>query len=151
MDKRIEISPAFAKRNIDPSKNYGVGDCYLRFYLGDERGYVQFVVATGWYLPHIVQEQAHLPNSPIAVERSPWTFLRAPMAVDLGYHSPVPRYEGQVGRLCHLLQQGKCYYDGSTLQAERLLSVLYSEGSDGVWKALETFHQEIFGAVGVKT
>lgn len=41
-------------------------------------------------------------------------------AVDLGYHAPEAQYEGHHHMPeCHLLQQGHCYYDGSTLNAEQ--------------------------------
>lgn len=54
------------------------------------------------------------------------------MGWDLGYHSPVPTYEGQslMEGGCEILPGGLCYYDGSGLQAEKLLKGWIRAGSD---------------------
>lgn len=38
-----------------------------------------------------------------------------------------------------------CYYDGSSLNAERVFDILVEKGSDGVWKYLEEYYIDTFG------
>ena len=91
------------------------------------------------------------------------------MAADLGYHSPKPMYEGHKPMrhiykhmrftapdqfvpgvygdpvICPYLDGGvPCYYDGSRLQAERVLERLLREGDAGVWQALEELYERTF-------
>jgi hypothetical protein len=130
--REVSMTPAFDKRSADPSKNYGVHGVDLRMYVIGARGAVQFVLYTNWMLPNVD-----------ATPRARW--LDKPMPADLGYHSPIPTYEGQEdwGRDdCHLLGC-RCYYDGSGLNAERIYDVLLREGSDGVWRELESFYDEV--------
>jgi hypothetical protein len=134
LTRSITFTPAYDKRSADPSKNYGVHGCDLRFILGDARGYVQFLLFTGWHLPEVQKEFRDGPR-----------ILSAPMPADLGYHSPTPRYDGhEPMETCDLLC-GPCYYDGSGLNAERIYEVLLREGSDGVWRELQEYWNELFG------
>lgn len=139
-EQRIEFSPAFDKRDSDPKKNYGIHGVTLTFYLIGEEGAVQFVVYTNWHLPHVEKEFDAKP-----MESYDPCLLYKPMAADLGYHSKRPIYDGQEPMTdeCHLLG-GKCYYDGSSLNADPVFDRLRSEGSVGVWSALEEFYADIF-------
>lgn len=69
-----------------------------------------------------------------------------PTPVDLGYHSYTPHYEGQepVSSECEWLGGKPCYYDGSTLNAERIFDVLVAEGDEGVWRELEVYYMDLF-------
>lgn len=109
--------------------------------LKGEKGAVQFVVYTGWHLPHVTKE---LDQKPVYRDRP--HLLCHPMPADLGYHSPIPQYEGQrpMEGVCQELG-GTCYYDGSGLNAERVFEVLLREGSDGVWRELEEYYTSVFG------
>lgn len=62
--------------------------------------------------------------------------------VDVGYHSPVPTYEGQkvFSEDCGIIG-GRCYYDGTSLGAEELLSRLSANGVDAVWDELEQWYR----------
>jgi hypothetical protein len=127
-EKVIECDPAYDKRDDDSKKNYGVGALMLRFILKSDKGAVQFVLNTGWYLPHV-----QLTGEPM-----PW---------DLGYHSPVPMYDNQpiVTDECPYLDGKPCYYDGSSLNAEQVFEVMLREGIDSVWAFLEEYHHQRFG------
>ena len=141
-EKIVEFEPAFDKRHLDSSKNYGVHGVDLKMILKGERGVVQFVLFTNWHLQHVMQEFL---NKPILNEVDiKCRFL--PMPADLGYHSPVPIYEGQttVTDNCKYLNGKPCYYDGSGLNAERIYKVLLEKGSDGAWKELEDFYNSVF-------
>ncbi|NIN68345.1 MAG: hypothetical protein GTO63_27290, partial [Anaerolineae bacterium] len=99
----IEFIPGFD--DFDPVKRTGSKHgVELRMYLRGEAGVVQFVVYTGW-MPDDGECRAKV-EAP-----------HPPMPADIGYHSPVPQYEGQTLRDdCELLG-GPCYYDGSGLRA----------------------------------
>jgi hypothetical protein len=129
--REIAMSPAYDKRHPDPNKNYGIGSVTVTFILKGERGAVQFKLGSGWFLPE---------------SQKPGISDDYPMAWDKGYHSYIPRYDGQtpITDSCHVLDGKPCYYDGSTLNAEPLLDVLLREGSEGIWRELEQYYKETF-------
>lgn len=138
MEKIIEFSPAYDKRDSDPNKNYGVHGVELRMVLKGELGATQFLLYTNWQLPDVTKEfrEKLTPDK---------YFLFEPLPADLGYHSPKPIYEGQTSMgPCPYLNNQPCYYDGSGLNAERIYKVLLEKGSDGVWEELEKYYKEIF-------
>lgn len=140
MEKIIRFTPAFDKRSADQSKNYGIHGVDMRMVLKGDLGAVQFVLYTNWHLPH-VQEGLRVDMQPNK------HFLFEPMPADLGYHSYRPMYEGQepLQKECEFLNGKPCYYDGSTLNAERIYTTLLEKGSDGVWQELEEYYMRIFG------
>lgn len=136
MKRIVKFTRAYDKRHSDPSKNYGIHGVDVYFVLKGDRGAVQFLIFTGWQLPHVQEElrgNARLDSL-------------FPMAADLGYHSLVPRYEGHtcMGE-CEWLDGKPCYYDGSGLHAEPVFERLLQEGDEGVWSELEDYYREIFG------
>ncbi len=149
MEKLIKFYPAFDKRNPEPHKNYGIHGVDLRMILKGDKGAVQFVLYTNWMLPHVTKEldRRTLKEAREGVlnDISLWCTYH-PQPVDLGYHSPVPMYDGQsiASESCEYLDGKPCYYDGSGLNAERIYEVLLREGSDGVWRELEEFYRELF-------
>ena len=141
MKRDVFFSPAFDKRNPEPKKNYGVGAVRIKFLVSDERGATQFVLYTDWYPAH-VQRAGMGTHSLNEVKPAAW---------DLGYHSPVPQYEGQkvTSESCEYIGGRPCYCDGSGLMAEPLVYALLDGGSDAVWQLVEQRHEELFGAVEV--
>lgn len=139
LKREFEISAAYDKR-----PKYGQHCAEFRFYVKGPKGAVQFVLFTGWY-PSLIP-------TPDKDWRELSTVLKlgkhdAPMPADLGYHSPVPRYEDQsLMDPCHVLPEGKCYYDGSSLNASRIFSIMVHQGGDAMWKALEDYYAEVFAA-----
>ena len=138
LQRSVEFSPAFDKRDPNPLKNYGIHGVEMRFVLKGERGAVQFLVYTNWHLPHVMQELAAKRHGADAL------LSFAPMGADVGYHSPSPQYEGQslMSESCDYLDGKPCYYDGSGLAAETLLSRLIAEGDEAVWSTLEARYDE---------
>lgn len=123
MKKELIITPAFDRKD----KGYGIHCAEMRFYLKGNAGVVQFVLYTGWYLPHNQRE------------------FDRPMPADLGYHSLKPMYNGHYPtEKCPFLNGKTCYYDGSGLNAERIFDVLLYKGSDGVWEELKAYYHELF-------
>jgi hypothetical protein len=94
-----------------------------------ERGVIQFVLFTGWLpAPEEFQEN-----------------VNPPLPADIGYHSPMPMYEGQnpMSGKCDVLG-GVCYYDGSSLNARQPFLVLCNSGGEALWKYLEDTYRSKF-------
>lgn len=140
LERKFEITPGYDKK----AEGCGIGCATMHFYVIGVKGAIQFVLMTGWY-PHIIKKTTF-------DDWSDWAELRItvqpddkPFPVDLGYHSRLPRYEGQavMDGECHLLK-GPCYYDGSGLNAHKPFSILVHEGSERLWEFLELYYYETF-------
>lgn len=118
----------FDLRDVDPKRNYGIGGLYITFILKGERGAIQFQVSFPVYLNHI--------------DKPKHDFMNKIDGSDVGYHSPVPMYEGQnfMDHKCPIIG-GKCYYDGSGLRASEWAEEIFSKrGNDHeeiIFKKLE--------------
>ena len=142
MERIVEFSPAYDKRDPNPNKNYGIHGVDLRMYLKGEKGVVQFVLYTNWHLPHVQDE---LIKRAVGKDELHIEMISKPMPADLGYHSYKPRYEDQYKTdNCELLDGHECYYDGSSLNAYEIYDVLLKEGSEGVWRELEEYYNQLF-------
>lgn len=144
MKKEITFSPAFDKRNKNPNKNYGINGVDIRFVLSGELGATQFVLCTNWHLPNVQKE---LIEGAYKKGISRMETLLSPLPADVGYHSPVPQYEGQtiISESCPYLNGKPCYYEGSGLQAKKVFDILIEKGDAGVWEYLEEYYIEKFG------
>lgn len=132
----ISIQPPFDKRNADPNKDYGIGGLLIRFMLLGPKGATQFVYSTAQYQKHVADEFWNEPRR----KYNPFTG----MAFDIGYHSPVAQYERQKSRECDLLPEGKCFYDGSSLQASEFEERFLQDGEEAVWPMLRERYNELF-------
>lgn len=174
LERIVKFFPAYDKRSSDPKKNHGIHGVELLMALKGDMGAVQFKLFTNWMLPHVAKE-----HDVSFLARPDATTLKVfyhPMPADLGYHSKVPRYEGQeaMGAIRYSFAEseeslklgdsevkvpkrvetgtvttceftgGPCYYDGSTLNADRIFHVLLEEGDSGVWRELEAYYKETF-------
>lgn len=139
----ITFDPAFDRRSSDPKKDYGIHGVNLRCVLKGPLGAVSFVLYTNWQLPEVTKELAGRHYE--AIDGDPH-WMERPMPADIGYHSPVPMYEGQsINReACEFLDGRPCYHDGSGLNAQKYYEILLREGSDGLWAALETYYHRTF-------
>ena len=132
----MEFTPAYDKRDPDPKKDYGIHGVNLRFVLKGSKGAVQFLLFTGWHLPHVREELEG--RDPI---------LSQPIPADVGYHSPIPLHEWQIEpdfESCDYLDGKPCYYDGSGLAADDAFNALTENGDEGVWQYLRRYYQAIF-------
>lgn len=135
MERVIEFRKAYDRK----SEGYGIHSVDMCWYLKGPKGVIQFITYTNWHLPHI---QEHFDK----LQDREFPHLSChPHAFDIGYHSYKPIYEGQtaVRSDCHLLN-APCYYDGSSLQAEEVLQLLISQGSEAVWQEMQNRYNEIF-------
>lgn len=133
LERRVLFKPAYDKRG----SGYGIHGVEMIFLLSGPKGAIQFVVFTHWHLPHVAKEMRENASNWNA---SVIECLFQPMAADMGYHSPRPMYEDQspISESCpYVPGGGKCYYDGSSLNAEPIFNLLVREGDEAVWKQLE--------------
>lgn len=142
-ERIVTFQPAFDKRSKDPGKNYGIHGVELRMVLKGPLGATQFLLYTGWHLLHVVEEQEHALLMKGEQLDAIDLRIRRPLPADRGYHWSVPKYEGQEARECDLLPGGKCYYDGSGLNAERTYIALLEKGDAGVWADLEEYYNDL--------
>lgn len=63
------------------------------------------------------------------------------MAWDLGYHCSFQPHEYSFGNECDLLPGGRCWYDGSSLNAKELFEKVRREGTDTLWQELEDYYE----------
>ena len=52
-----------------------------------------------------------------------------------------------ISNSCQYLDGRPCYYNGSSLNAERIYEVLLREGDEGVQRELEDYYSETFGEI----
>lgn len=112
----------------------------IRFILHGHEGSVQWLIYTSW-TPAGVDGEHREPKGSHWLER-PF------MAADLGYHWDTNPYDdGDWLRQdsCDLRLQGHCFYDGSGLNAERLVEPFLAGGEDAVWQHLFEFYEEVRG------
>jgi len=132
-ERITEWTPAFDKRGNDTKKDYGIHCMDLRFVLKGPKGAVQFLIFTSWYLP--------------TIEKSEWpASMFKPIPADVGYHSPVPQYEGQgvIDTVCPYVEGGACYSDGSSLLADIVFDIFVEHGEEAMWQELEKEYGQIF-------
>jgi len=145
-ERRMTITPAFDKRDKDPSKNYGIGSCRLRMVLIGPLGATHFTAQTGWYLP---QNMTSVLESELAFREASGLPLSLPLlGIDVGYHAAHPQYDGQQSGECDLLPAGRCYGSGSALRADEWANILVAEGSERIWAMLEDEYHAILGERG---
>lgn len=120
-ERIITFRPAFHRIHKDPSKDYGVHGVEIRMVLRGPLGATQFVLFTGWMLPETLDWWA---------SRGIETDYK-PTPADRGYHWSTAQYEGQEACDCDLLPGGKCYYDGSGLNANETYQALVAKGRRG--------------------
>lgn len=148
LQRVIEFSPAWDKRNSNPRKDYGIHGVELLMVVAGEKGAVQFKVFTNWNLRSVQEElDQRLLNHAAAGSLDKYfvSALYHPMGADLGYHAKLPQYEDHqpIDNDCKWTG-GPCYYDGSGLRADEVLQLLIEQGSDAVWKRLEEEYQGQF-------
>ena len=140
-ERIVTMRPAFDRRHKDPHKNYGIHGVELRMVLRGAKGATQFLLYTNWQLPHVTEEthRRHLHGTDLLGLHCSYD----PIPADKGYHWATPQYDGQEDRDCDVLPGGKCFYDGSSLNADEIFQLLLTEGSEGVWKGLEDFYHDL--------
>ena len=134
-DRIIQWTPA---SGLQPQ--YGRNCMSVRFVLRGPLGAVQFYLITGWY-----HSSDRKPGGMIdCLDGIQRPLGPVPIPVDLGFHSLKPMYDGQEPRDCDLLPGGRCYYDGSGLNAEDAFDVFTDGGDEALWDFLERYYQWLY-------
>lgn len=130
LEHKITFSPGFDKRDDDPAKNYGISAVQIFFYVIGKHGAIQWAIGTNWYQQTAREHLARFPSTrPEALRPTGW---------DLGYHSRKPMYDDHTPiKSCHIIDDGECYYDGSSLNADLLIEGFITGGLDWLWPKLE--------------
>jgi len=136
-DRWIKVQAAYDKRHVDPNKNYGIHGVTMTFYLRKSKGVMNFTLYTNWELKTVREEVSTKQDNIVVRKDYPFEYWRSPMPADVGFHSSKRQYEHQTEMDCDLLEQGKCFYDGSTLAAEDAFECLIEGGEEGLWTYLE--------------
>ena len=127
LDRSVHFEPGYDRRR----EGLGIGTMRIRFVLQGKLGAVQWLIGTDW-----APVSANYPASLLKARPTGW---------DLGYHSPVPTYEGQIDSGdCDLLPGKKCFYNGSGLNADLLIEGFIVGGEGYVWRALEAYYGHTF-------
>jgi len=132
--RTIHFSPAWDRRDPDPSKNYGIHGADMRFVVARDGLAITFLLYTNWMLPQNRREG-----------NCGEYCINTPMPADIGYHSdrPVSDWQTEPSEAeCEYLGV-PCYYDGSGLQADGVFDVLVRDGIDALWALLEGRHAEM--------
>lgn len=125
--REVRFKAAYDKRDPTPSKNYGIHGVDLIFLLTKDGEGLEYTILTNWQLPHVEVEVA-----------AKWSQqMQRPLSASCSGHWKKPCYEDQAASTdkCNLTG-GVCYSDG-TFITDDLFNILLTEGSDGLWKALE--------------
>lgn len=136
----VEVTPSRNWIREEPKRNYGITTCWLYFIVRGEQGAVQFAISSMWASKPVREHLAQFDFS------SYWDQPREPIAVDLGYHSPTPHYEGQEPTIqpCKYVNGGVCYCDGSALNAKMWVEGFLAGGTYWLWAKLEQYYEYIF-------
>ena len=125
LERAVIFQPGYLDPRTGPN-SYGRHGMEIKWLLRGPRGATQFLMYTDWV--------------PGQKDRNPRVADMFPMAADLGYHARVPQYEGAeewgLHERCEYLT-GRCYYDGSGLQAQPVLDRFIRDGEQAIWDALE--------------
>lgn len=144
--REVRFEPGYDHREEDKDKpqgqQRGVHGMGIRFLLHGQEGSVQFLLWTDW-LPTWCEDGAW--GLRFKPDHNAALLNYYPMAVDVGYHSRTPKYEGQSTMPCDaIVGQDSCYYDGSTMMAESVMVLLLQKGHEAVFEYLESYYNSVF-------
>lgn len=136
-ERRVDFTAAYDHRRPNPCENYGIGGMRAVFYLIGPKGAVQWMIGLPFYVAGVRPEMGRWSDT--ARE------LGKPSGWDLGFHAREPQYDGQsaMGQ-CDVIGDGKCFYDGSSLNADLLIEGFVNGGTAWLWPALEDYYRSVF-------
>lgn len=137
--KKMEIEPAWDKRNPDPSKNYGINCAMLKMSITGDKGALEFQMFTGFHLPH--NEKELLERCKIKSSLIKLYFTPNARHLVFHYREPGAGHMSESIDSCSFLGGAPCYGDYSDEYAEILTKTLIEEGSEKVWKIMETIYE----------
>jgi hypothetical protein len=126
LERRVEFTAAWDRRDPNPAKDYGVHGVEIRFYVVGPLGAISWFLMTPWVLPAVRKWWKTLP----VPERA------EPTPAGLTWHERVER-----GEECYLVGACKPEQVGS-LDTDWLYEILVAEGEAGLWRELEAAYAE---------
>lgn len=171
LKRKTLYEPAYDKRDPDPKKNYGIHGLNMRFLLSGKLGTVQFLIYTNWQLPQVREEYDKFEKvsrflcEPMAADigyhsRVPQyegqkftarrKFIPKPWKkIKLGDEEiTIPDFEIDQDlepTPCEFLNGDACFYDGSSLNAEKYLDELVAYGDEALWKKMAGYYTNALG------
>ena len=129
-ERIVRVAPAYDER----ATGHGMHSAELQFYLKGERGTIQFVIHTGWFLPGSVEGD---PSKDVHQKVFP---------SHIGWHSPTPVSAGETLLEDHCeWVDGPCYFTSSGADARATFEKLVRGGDKDVWAHLEQVYNKVFG------
>lgn len=126
-------------RAYDLGQRFGIQSMIMQFALTGPLGAVNWSISTNWWL------EAQRRQSADMYSRYPFDVIElvAPRATGIGYHARVAQYPDQTPcEGCQLLDGGTCYYDGSSLWAEKWVEGFLAGGEEWLWLRLEDYYRQ---------
>lgn len=137
----IKFECKFGSKSCYPGSggSHGIHGVEIIFLSKGEKGVVQFVIFSDWRAQRKEADRIEYRN----IVKWGGDYF---MVADLGYHSPVPLYEGQPvsSKRCEYLGGKPCYYDESGLNAVDAMYSLVNGGDEGLWEFLDAYYESVF-------
>jgi len=123
--RRVEFTPAWDRRDPDPSKDYGVSGVSIHFSLVGENGAISWEIMTSWVLPSTEEMWKSKGLGHFG--------LFKPTAGGVGFHYPPEREDLDYLEIgpCNLL--GECRCDVGFLYGNTMMQRLIEGGEDTLW------------------
>ena len=64
--------------------------------------------------------------------------------LDWGYHAHSKVFDHDTQHACDILPGGRCHYDGSSLNADRVVDIFFHLGEEAMWTELLDYYRHIF-------
>lgn len=137
LEESVQFTPGYncADRSM---QGHGVHGMEIAWYLRGPAGAAQFKLFTDW-IPGTRSRGHGLSR----LGRND-TWMLYPMGVDVGYHARRAQYEDQepIHDDCPIIG-GSCWYDGSGMRAETLVTQFTVLGEHVIWAELEAVYQRL--------
>jgi hypothetical protein len=136
LEESVRFVTGYNCRRRGP-KTHGVHGMEIHWYLRGPAGGAHFLMVTDW-----IPGQRWRGHG-LSPEGTNDTWDMYPMGIDVGYHSPRPRFEDQfiTKSECDLVPKSSpCYWDGSGLRAMELAKRFIHEGEPVIWAELEAIY-----------
>lgn len=132
MKRTLEIMPAY-----DLRPKYGIHACELWASVANVHGALSVSFFTNWHLAHVQKEFFN--------NKMPFYFQRYPDGANLIAHHEKRVPGSTKNKKCEYTKSGSCYGQLiSYLRADEFVEPILREGSDGLFKMLETEHARYF-------
>lgn len=126
--REIWWTPAYDKRDPNPSKNYGVHGMEITFVLRtpDFKQGLTFTLMTNWHLPHVTQEMRQRGRLPEVLPAS------------VALHTLAPADEPASISTCQVVG-GPCRGDGgcSFTLGDEFFKILVTDGIEALWSKMQ--------------